>query len=158
MVDETLPINYPYQPPVGFHFRVEFDLPDAGDQDIRFREVSGLSMELEEETLNEGGENRFAHKLPVRGRYPDLVLKRGLIRDSAVAKWLRDAFQNPITVPFVLPTTIWVTLLNDAHEPLETYTVLNAWPKKWTLSDFNAESSDYVVETLELAYSYFRVN
>ena len=48
-----------YYPPVGFHFRVEFDLPQASDNDIRFREVSGLSMELEEETYNEGGENRF---------------------------------------------------------------------------------------------------
>ena len=36
-----------YTPPLGFHFRVEFDLKDAGDNDIRFREVSGLTMELE---------------------------------------------------------------------------------------------------------------
>ena len=56
-----------YYPPVGFHFRVEFDLPGASDNDMRFREVGGLSVELEEETYNEGGENRFVQKLPVRG-------------------------------------------------------------------------------------------
>ena len=143
-----------YTPPLGFHFRVEFDLKDAGDNDIRFREVSGLTMELEEETVNEGGENRFSHKLPVRGRYPDLVLKRGLLTSTGVRAWIEDAVQNLV----IQPTTVWVSLLNDAHEPLQTYTVIGAWPKKWAVSDFSAESSDVVVETLELAYQPFRVD
>lgn len=153
MVDAVLPFAYPQQPPLAFHFRVEFDLPDAGDQDIRFREVSGLSMELEEETYVEGGENRFTHKFPVRGSYQPLSLKRGLMENSAVAEWIRDAVQN-FTIK---PVTVWISLLNDAHEPLETYTVVNAWPKKWVVSDFNAETSEYVVETLELSFAYFRV-
>ena len=143
-----------YTPPVGFHFRVEFDLDGAADTDIRFREVAGLSMELEEETFNEGGENRFSHKLPVRGRYPDLVLKRGLLTSTGVRSWIEDAVQNLI----IQPTTLWVTLLNDAHEPLQTYTVTGAWPKKWSVSDFSAETSDVVIETLELAYQTFRVD
>ncbi|MGZ8999406.1 MAG: phage tail protein, partial [Allosphingosinicella sp.] len=83
-----------YTPPVGFHFRAEFDLDSAGANDVRFRDVSGLTMELEEQTYNEGGENRFSHKLPVRGRYPDLVLKRGLLVDSGLRTWILDAVQN----------------------------------------------------------------
>lgn len=143
-----------YTPPVGFHFQVEFDLETAGEADIRFREVSGLAMELEEESFNEGGENRFSHKLPGRARYPNLVLKRGLLTDTGVRTWIEDAVRNLI----IAPTTVWVTLLNDEHEPLETYTVAGAWPKKWSVSDLSAESSDIVVETLELAYQWFRVN
>jgi phage tail-like protein len=143
-----------YYPPVGFHFRVEFDLPGAGDSDMRFREVSGLSAELEEETYNEGGENRFVQKLPVRARYPDLVLKRGLLTSSVVRRWCQEAIQNLD----IQPVTVWVTLLNDAHEPLQTYTVVNAWPKKWSVSDFNAESGEVVVESLELAYQQFKLD
>jgi phage tail-like protein len=143
-----------YYPPVGFHFRVEFDLPGAGDSDMRFREVSGLSAELEEETYNEGGENRFVQKLPVRARYPDLVLKRGLLTSSDVRKWCQDAIENLE----IKPVTVWVTLLNDAHEPLQTYTVVNAWPKKWSVSDFNAESGEVVVESLDLAYQRFKLD
>lgn len=143
-----------YAPPVGFHFRVEFGLDGAADADIRFREVSGLTMELEEETFNEGGENRFSHKLPVRGRYPDLVLKRGLLTDTGVRSWIEDAIASLV----IRPITVWVHLLNDAHEPLQTYTVTGAWPKKWSVSDFSAESSNIVVETLELAYQTFRVD
>ncbi len=145
-----MPNDYP---PVGFHFRVEFDVADAGEADIRFREVSGLQMELEEETVIEGGENRYVQKLPVRAKYPDLVLKRGLITSSAVANWCRAAIQQLD----IQPATVWVTLLNESHEPLQSYVFVNAWPKKWQLSDFNAESSELVVESLELAYQYFEV-
>lgn len=140
-------------PPVGFHFRVEFDVPGVGDRDMRFRDVSGLTMELEEFSYNEGGENRFSHKFPVRGRYPDLVLKRGLLVDSGLRAWIMDAIDNLV----VAPATVWVKLLNAEHQPLQTYSVFGAWPKKWVISDFGAESSDIVIETLELSYKYFRV-
>ncbi len=140
-----------YYPPVGFHFKVEFALPGLGENDVRFREVSGISLEMEEETITEGGQNRFVHKLPVRAKYPDLVLKRGMLVDSAVRTWCQNAIENYD----IQPTTVWVTLLNEEHQPLKTYTFVNAWPKKWNISDFNAESSEIVVETLELAYQYY---
>jgi len=143
-----------YIPPVGFHFKAEFDVSGADDRDVRFRDVSGLTMELEEQTYNEGGENRFSHKFPVRARYPDLVLKRGLLKDSGLRKWVLDAVHNLV----IQPVTVWVTLLDETHAPLQTYTVIGAWPKKWVISDFSAESSEIVVETLELAYQYFRVD
>jgi len=143
-----------YIPPVGFHFNAEFDVPGASQRDVRFRDVSGLSMELEEQTYNEGGENRFSHKLPVRGRYPDLVLKRGLLLDSGLRSWVLDAVQNLM----IQPVTVWVTLLDEKHAPLQPYTVVGAWQKKWVVSDFSAESSEIVIETLELAYQYFRVD
>jgi phage tail-like protein len=145
-------LSHPYNLPVVYNFRVEFDLPDAGDLDIRFREVSGLTMELEQETVTEGGENRFVHKVPGRASYPDLVLKRGLIAESAVTQWIRDAVQGFV----IRPVTLSVSLLDPQLEPLRTFAFTNAWPKKWTVSDFNAQTSDIVVETLELAYAYFR--
>jgi phage tail-like protein len=142
-----------YTPPVGFHFRVEFDVPGAGDRDMRFRDVSGLTMELEEFSYNEGGENRFSHKFPVRGRYPDLSLKRGLLVDSGLRAWIMYAIHNLV----IAPATFWVTLLNGEHQPLQSYSVFGAWPKKWVISDFGAEASEIVIETLELSYKYFRV-
>lgn len=143
-----------YAMPVGFHFKAEFDVPGASERDVRFRDVSGLTMELEEQAFNEGGENRFSHKFPVRGRYPDLVLKRGLIVDSGLRNWVFDAVHNLV----IRPVTVWVTLLDREHAPLQTFTVVGAWPKKWVISDFSAESSAIVVESLELAYQYFRVD
>ncbi len=140
-------------PPVGFHFKVEFDLSGISENDFRFQEVSGISTELETESIKEGGENRFLHHLPIRAKYNDLVLKRGLLNDSTLLEWCKDAIENLS----ISPTNVWVTLLNEQQEPLQTYSFVNAWPKKWSISDFNAQESRLVVETLELSYQYFKI-
>lgn len=141
-----------YYPPVGFHFSVRFGI-SLDDNDTRFQSVSGLSVEYETETIKEGGENRFEHTLPVRTQYPDLVLKRGLLTDSAVLGWCLDAFDNRS----FRPTDLQVILLNENHDPLKTWSVTWAWPRKWSVSDFNAEENSIVIETLELNYRYFKL-
>jgi phage tail-like protein len=139
-----------YYPPLGFHFKVEFDNFKG---EYQFQSVSGLNVELETEQIAEGGENRFKHKLPVSTRFPNLVLKRGVLVDSSLIKWCREAVENfDIT-----PTNITISLLNEKHDPLMTWKVLHAYPLKWAISDFNAETSNIVIETIELAYSYFNI-
>jgi len=141
-----------YYPPVGFHFRVDFDFLSPGSSDIHFQEVSGLSSDVGVEEVVEGGENRFSHRLPTRGKYANLVLKRGLFKDSELISWCRDAVEN---LEFKT-TTVNVTLLNEDHKPLaHTYSFVRAWPVKWAVSDFKGQDNSIVVETLELAYSYF---
>src|SRR5215204_3121858 len=86
-----------YYPPWGFYYRVEFLIPALRSlpaDDARFQTVSGLSVEYEYENFKEGGENRFEHKLPVRTKYADLVLKRGMLTDSGVIKWFLAAFRD----------------------------------------------------------------
>jgi len=139
-----------YYPPVGFHFRVEV-LGVGNNNDVRFQSVSGLTVEYDVETFKEGGENRFEHKLPARSKYPDLSLKRGLLTDSRVIAWCLDALEHRI----VVPKQVDVSLLNEKHEPLKTWHINRAWPRKWSVSDFNAQESSIVVETLELSYAYF---
>ncbi|HKJ66750.1 MAG TPA: phage tail protein [bacterium] len=140
-------------PPTGFHFRVEFvNVEEATEKDVKFREVSGLSAELGIEEVTEGGENRFTHRLPSRGKYSNLVLKRGLLTDSGLIKWIWDAIES---FKFQ-PSDVNVTLLNEQHEPVaETYSFNGAWPQKWSISDFNAQDNSIVVESLELVYKYF---
>ena len=146
--------NLEYYPPVGFHFRVEFQGIDGlATIDTYFQEVSGLSFDIEPETVKEGGENRFSYKLPTRASYPNLVLKRGLLTDSGLMSWVNDAVE---TMEVSLATVI-VSLLNENHEPLQTWRCVNAWPQKWSISNFNAENSELVVETLELVYQYYKI-
>jgi len=141
-----------YYPPVVFHFKVDFLLNGIKDGDVRFQEVSGLSAELGIEEVVEGGENRFSHRLPNRAKYANLILKRGLLTNSRLIGWCKNAIEN---FDFE-PTTVNVTLLNEKHEPLvDTLSFLRAWPVKWTVSDFKAQENGLVVETLELAYNYF---
>lgn len=139
-------------PPLGFFFRVEFQLGAGKSTDTMFQDVSGFNAELLTEDVRQGGENRFSQVLPTRAKYSDLVLKRGLIANSGVVKWCKDAIENLE----IQPITIIVTLLNEKNQPLQTYNVVNAWPKKWSISNFNAEESKIVVETMEISYQYFR--
>ena len=108
-----------YYPPVAFHFRVDIEGLTTGDKDVSFQEVSGLNATVGEFTYNEGGENRFVHRLPDRITYDKLVL------------------------------------LNENHEPLEAWNFVKAYPVKWSISNFNAQGNELVVETIELAYQYF---
>jgi phage tail-like protein len=144
-----MPVDYP---PVNFHFKVEFKLDGAREPDARFQEVSGLSAELGTEEILEGGENRFAHRLPTRPKYTNLVLKRGLLRDSRLIDWFRDALEG---FSFE-PVEVLVKLLNEAGDPLVSWSVVNARPAKWSLSDFRAQDGAVLVETIELCYDYFR--
>jgi phage tail-like protein len=145
-----------YYPPWSFYFKVEFHIPRSNplpSDDARFQTVSGLSVEFDYESFKEGGENRFEHKLPVRTKYADLVLKRGMLTGSGVIKWFVDAFANRS----FNPADISVILMNEKGAPLRTWNVAHAIPKKWTVSDFNSGENSVVIETLELSYRYFTV-
>lgn len=142
-----------YYPPWGFYFKVVFNDVSLDTNDVRFQSVSGLSVEYDYESYKEGGENRFEHKLPVRTKYADLVLKRGMLVDSAVIKWFLDAFNNRI----FKPATITVNLMNEKSEPLRSWNVVEAIPKKWLVSDFNSSENGIVIETMELSYRYFTI-
>ena len=137
-------------PPVGYHFKVEFS---GFPGEYQFQSVAGLNVEVETEQIAEGGENRFKHEVPVRSKFPNLVLKRGLNVDSELIKWCRKALED---FEFE-PTDLVVKLLNEKHEPLLSWNIVHAWPVKWNITDLNAEESKIAVETLELSYNYFKV-
>lgn len=139
-----------YYPPLGFHFKVEFTNFKG---EYQFQSVSGLTVNLVTEEIAEGGENRFKHKLPIKTSFPNLILKRGLLVDSALIKWCREAVEDFN----ITPTNITISLLNEKHEPLMTWNVVHAYPVKWAMADFHAEENKLVIETIELAYNYFRI-
>lgn len=139
-----------YYPPSGFYYSVVFSI-SPNRHDLHFQSVSGLSVDFEVEEHKEGGENRFVHKLPGRAKYPNLVLKRGLILDSVVTQWCMAAF----TLRKFIPADVVVILMNDKGLPMRTWSVVHAVPFKWMISDLNAEKSEILVETLELSYRYF---
>ncbi|NEQ54964.1 MAG: phage tail protein, partial [Leptolyngbya sp. SIO3F4] len=82
---------------------------------------------------------------------------------SKMVKWCMDALVN---FEFK-PVDMLVRLLHVNRpieqappinsEPLMSWKVINAWPKKWSISDFNAEQNAIAIETLELNYNYFEI-
>ncbi len=143
-----------YYPPVAFHFKVEVLGLPPNDGDGRFTDVSGLALELSTEEVAEGGENRFLQKYPVRAKYPELVLKRGLLLNSEVVGWIRQCIQE-LRIEL---KDIDVKLLDEEHNPLLTWHVRGAYPTKWSASDLGATSNAVVVETLQFFYQSFTLD
>ncbi len=143
-----------YYPPVSFFFRVEWIGLSSKEHDIRFTEVSGLSVELTSEEMAEGGENRFVQKYPSRAKYPELILKRGLLTDSGIVTWVQKCIDDLQ----IEPKDIDVTLLNEERQPLLVWHVHKAYPTKWAVSDLNSTSNTVVVETLQFYYQYYTVD
>ena len=79
-------------PPVAFYFKLSFG-GVATLLDASFKEVSGISMEIGTEEIAEGGNNSYKHRVPTSTKYPNLVLKRGLVPiASTLISWCEDTF------------------------------------------------------------------
>ncbi len=146
-----------YYPPTSFFFRVLFkDLKGVGkDGEASFKEISGLGVNNSVETVSEGGLLEYQHKLPSTYSYTNIVLKRGLVLDSALKKWVEEGLKK---FEFT-PLTVMIELLEPGAEGREpkvvmSWTIHNTWPVKWELSNFNAQQNEIAIETLELAFSY----
>jgi len=142
-----------WYPPVGFHFKVKVGLSSVSNEpkESRFQEVSGLSKGLEVEEWSEGGENRFIHRLPLATKYGNVTLKRGMFTGSKLIDWCFDAIDH---FSFK-PVDIDITLLNEQHQAVSVWNLVNAYPVKWSVTDFKAQDNSILIESLELAFQYF---
>lgn len=115
-----------------------------GEESLRFSEVSGLDIGVETITYKDG-----LGKLHMPGQPTDvnITLKRGLVRKSSqFYDWI-----SSISLNLVDKKDITVSLTNETGtEPLVTWKVLNAFPKKLTAPSVNGGSNEASVESLEL--------
>jgi phage tail-like protein len=139
-------------PPMAFYFSVKFTgMTDTIDSS--FQEVSGLKATFGLEERQEGGENRFVHRVPTPPKFENLVLKRCLMPNSQLDKWCSDAINN-----FKLsPLDIHISLLGAGdHKILASWHVVHAFPISWELSTLNNDTNELAIETLTLHYRHFQ--
>ena len=137
----------PRQDPLrGFRFLLEIEgITSAG-----FTRVKGLSREVKHESYREGGVNDYEHKLVTQVSYPVVVLERGLVLDD-LWKWALAAADGDVR-----RKTIRIRLQNEANEKVWAWQIEHAVPVKWTASDLDAQSSQVLMESLELAHHGLR--
>ena len=138
-----------------FSFRLSFS-GITDNNDFAFQEASGIEVSMGVEEVVCGGQNDFHYKLPQPAKYSNLVLKRGLFAfNSKLVTWCNDTFQNGF-VKTISPKTVNLKLLDESGKPAITWTLYGAYPVKWTISDFKAQENALSIETIELAYQYFK--
>ncbi|WP_410007013.1 phage tail protein [Aequorivita nionensis] len=142
-------------PPVVFYFQLILT-NTSGKEEVIFKEISGITMEMGVEEITEGGNNNFKHRVPTSLKYTNLVLKRGLAsKDSEVVLWCMDAFNGISDVP-IKTKNVLVRLLDNSGIILKSWQFSNAYPVKWMVSDLNFDNETVLIESLEFAYSYFQ--
>lgn len=146
-------MSLPFYPPPAFCFDLSID---GGRVDASFQEISGLKVEWTSEEVAEGGQNRFVHKLPLRVRHSNLVLKRGVARrQSALAAWLKTSFQGSFVAQPAQPKNVVVKLLDGGKRPLVKWSLTGAYPVSWDHSPLNSTENSVLIETMELSCRFF---
>ncbi len=139
-------------PPPAFSFRVTIGTA-SGSADTSFTDVSGIALEMDTETVVEGGENRFVHHLPTQRKHPHLELKRGIASlKSPLLRWCKAVLEGGLGQPIVTETVI-VHLLDEKQLPLRTWELSDAWPIKWEVEGFSSSKNEVAVEKIVLAYT-----
>jgi len=130
----------------GFRFLLEIDGITSGG----FTRVKGITREVKHESYREGGVNEYEHKLVTQVSYPVVVLERGLVLDD-LWSWALAAADGDVQ-----RKTIRIRLQNEAGEKTWAWQIEHAIPVKWTASDLDAQSTQVVMESLELAHHGLR--
>lgn len=135
-----------------FYFKVAF-AATLGMSDTSFQEVSGISTEIETESVMEGG-NQYGIKLPKSIKYPNLVLKRGIAdMTSPLVIWCTAVMESNFSVPIV-PMPVSVYLMNEEQTPVRGWAFANAYPVKWEVESFNSTKNEVAIEKIEMSYTY----
>lgn len=123
-----------------------------------FKEVRGLEMEVHVETINEGGQNGFAHKVPGRISWPNIVFRRGLMQSDALFQWVAQSAGSGFAKNDNSLTRQWASIIaiDTIGMPLRAWTLRDAFPVKWKGPEFSFEHSrEQLEEELEIAHHGF---
>lgn len=131
-----------------FHFEVDWSGARIG-----FTEVCGLEFETEVIEYREGNSLLYNNKKqPGRTKYANIILKRGVfLGDFDLYDWWKKTyyFMEQATS---FRETIVIKLLNDANQPIISWSLANAWPCKVRYGSLNSEANDILIESMEIVH------
>jgi phage tail-like protein len=145
-----MPDNFKYPLPK-FHFEVNW-----GGTRMGFTEVTGLDLETEVIEYREGNSPVYSKNAqPGLKKLTHVTMKRGtVLEDFEFFKLWRETakFQESNKIKKVFRRDITIKLLNEEHQPIISWTLLNAWPCKVQSTDLKADGNEVAIETMELVH------
>ena len=133
-----------------------------------FSDVSGLNAEMETEEYREGGFNIAPRKFLKWGKYPNLVMKRGVTFNTDLWDWYYQVLygsQEPlrkngvvilsdrgfgVSAAFDGPTSLGLPVLDKL--PVAIWFFRNGLPEKLQGPALNAKANEIAIETLEIVH------
>jgi phage tail-like protein len=128
-----------------FRFWLEWNGSKVG-----FNEVTGLEVETEMIEYRHGESSEDSKlQLPGLSKYAKITLKRGMLSsDNEFVDW----WKSSVLPGEVERRDVTISLLNEAHEPVMTWLVKQAWPTKVTATDLKSGGNEVAIESMELAH------
>lgn len=120
-----------------------------------FNQVSSLEGEVEMTEYHQGGDPDPALQTPGKRKHTDVTLSAGASESDELWTWWQQVYdvEGRGENLDVLRKKVFVDVLGrDGETVLRTHTLNRAIPKKFVAGDFDANSSDNVIEQITLAY------
>ncbi len=120
--------TYRDNPYGAFNFLVSLDDGQEAETVGGFSDVSGLGREVNYSEYRNGNEKfNTVRKIANTYKTDDITLKRGLVGSTSLFTWLKNVSNGNHE-----PREVTITLLDEARNPVSTWKLRNAQPKKWT--------------------------
>jgi phage tail-like protein len=141
-----VPRDDPY---AGYNFEVTIDQISDDGKPVKgsFAEVSGLEAEVAPIEYRNGSEDIRMRKVPGLKKFPNIVLKRGVIADLTFWNWILEGMKG-----LVVRTTGAIALHDENHREVMRWQFTRGWPCKWTGPGLNAKNNEIAIETLEICH------
>ncbi len=144
-----MPPKYRDDPYGGYNFEILINgISDDGTAvKGSFAEASGLEVDVQPIEYRNGSEDITVRKIPGLKKYPNIVLKRGVIGDPGLWNWIQQTMDGKVQ-----RTEGSVVLLDENKQEVMRWNFKRGWPCKWTGPGLNAKNNEIAMETLEIAH------
>lgn len=130
-----------------------------------FSEVSGLTAQVETEDYREGGRNVGPHKLMKWGKYPNVVLKRGVTFNTDIWDWYYQVLNGnkaPLRKHGIIilndrgggitnnATGLEIPIIDTT--PVAIWFLSNGLPEKLDGPSLKGSGNEIAIESLEIAH------
>jgi phage tail-like protein len=133
----------------------KFEVEIAGFVRAGFSKVDGLGEETDALEYREGGDNESPRKVPGQTTFNDVTLERGMSVDTDFNVWRTQVYatehHNGAQGGDDFRRTVYVYLKNKAGVRVKQWTLYRAWPKSKAVSTLDANTKEFLYETLVLA-------
>jgi phage tail-like protein len=146
-------------------FNFEVTLNRSGTRELlgdgAFQEVTGLDLEMDVKELMEGGRNDGVVRRVGRAKFPNIVLKRGMLHpvdgvvNNELWSWLQGILEG------VRPVARYDGVIEvrsaDGQDVVATWTFERGLPAKITGPQLNAKTGEIAIEELTIAHEGLRL-
>ncbi len=137
-----------------FNYLVSLGTGDESTVVAGFSDVSGLGSEISYSEYRNGNEKfNTVRKVANTFKNDDVTLKRGLIGSIDLFEWVKQVREGTHE-----RRTVIITVLDEARQPVLSFRLRNAQPKKWVGPTLAAKGGGEVaMEELQLVHEGLEV-